>query len=130
MSRVFVYGILLADATVAARLDDWRLAFSEGLATIERADGAHVDGGLVEVDDAGLRRYDAIEGVDHGLYWRGEFRVKRADGEVVPAWTYVKTAPGDPWVRTDMIATIHRAYLRLGLNDAGLVDAVGRVRYR
>lgn len=124
MSRVFVYGILMRDATEAARLPDHRLDFIDGLATVTPHEGEEVHGGVVEVDDWTLRRYDAIEGVrgTDGLYRRDE--VTLADGS--PAWVYMKTRgePHRPY--TGMLAGIHADYLRLGLPESKLMAALVR----
>jgi gamma-glutamylcyclotransferase (GGCT)/AIG2-like uncharacterized protein YtfP len=113
--RIFVYGILMREAREAATLPGYRLAF-DCFATIVPAEGERVQGGIIETDDLGLRRYDSIEGVDHerpedGYYRRD--RVTLADGS--EAWAYrmnqVRERIGpDPGLVRDM----QRQYERLG----------------
>lgn len=128
VNTVFVYGILLRDAIAPARLEGWRLEFWDGLATVVPHEGAHVDGGVVDVAWERLKAYDGIEGVsprndERGLYRREEVTLDNGD----LAWVYRKNVcehrrPPFP----SMLAGIHRALLALGHDDLGLVEAVER----
>ena len=116
--KVFVYGILMRDATEAAALHGYRLAFSR-FATVRRCEGSVVLGGLVDANDAKLRTYDSIEGVRPdglGYYRREEVEVDDADGNPVVAWVYMQNEhyfdeePGSPALRAQM----NEQYERLG----------------
>lgn len=132
---VFVYGILLVghEEGEAATLDGYRLAFYDGLATIESAGGEHVAGAVLTVGPEELRRFDRIEGYrpdepERGLYRRELVTVDTAT-DALFAWVYIKNEqrhPAAPY--QGMLATIHRGYLRWGHDDALLAAAVERAR--
>lgn len=98
---VFVYGTLTEPDRVATVLGDDAGEFVgpatlEGLHRVEGryptlAPGGSADGRLLAVDEAGLERLDAYEGVDDGLYVRVAvpFAPDADDGR---CWVYV----GDP----------------------------------
>lgn len=133
--HVFVYGILLTEEGDAepATLDGYRLAFYDGLATIEPADGEYVAGALLRVEPWKLQRFDGIEGYrpddpEAGLYRRELFTVD-TESDAVFAWAYVKNRNHEPDVPyAGMLATIHRGYLRWGHDDSLLDAAVERAR--
>jgi gamma-glutamylcyclotransferase (GGCT)/AIG2-like uncharacterized protein YtfP len=118
---VFVYGILMRDAQVAARLPGYTLR-QHGFVTILPDPDGVVYGGLVEVST--LDRYDQVEGVDRrdplaGYYWRHRVTVDTEDGPV-EAWVYemnrrwIRGEPyeGEPDAR--MVAAMMAQYDRLG----------------
>lgn len=127
---VFVYGILLVgdEEGEAATLDGYRLAFYDGLATIEPADGEHVAGAVLTVGPEELRRFDGIEAIDRGLYRRELVTVDTAT-DALFAWVYIKNEQRHPAAPSHgMLATIHRGYLRWGHDDGLLAAAVERAR--
>lgn len=139
MNEVFVYGILLRDGEPgetgeSATVEGYRLAFYDGLATVEEAPGEHVCGAILSVTDEQLRRYDGIEGYiaehpERGLYRRERVHVTIPWQGTAEAWIYIKNRNGEPeppW--TDMLASIHRGYLRWGHDDELLHEAVARAR--
>lgn len=86
---VFVYGILMADATVRAVLPAWQLDYASHATIVPGPASSVVYGGLVEnIDPERLRSYDAIEGVDHGYYSRRAVTVLAGDQQR-RAWVYV-----------------------------------------
>jgi len=88
VDNVFTYGILMSDGHVAARLPGYRLDYGYHATVVEQP-GSSVYGTLVTgVDERQLRRYDSIEGVDHGYYSRRVVGVNTADGDRL-AWVYV-----------------------------------------
>lgn len=117
MERVFVYGILMPDATEAATLPGYRLAFS-GHATVRPLEGSAVLGGLVDVDAYGLRRYDSIEGLrpDGTGYYRRERRIVNTANGPVEAWVYMmneryfEETDASDW----LVARFEKQYERLG----------------
>src|SRR5688572_8464218 len=96
----FAYGSNLNRADMGARcssakpvaravLRDWRLTF-RGVADIEPAPGALVQGALWLVTSADLRSLDRYEGAP-SMYARRRVEVE-AEGETVRALTYVMTS--------------------------------------
>lgn len=118
--NVFVYGILMRDASVAAALPDHELAFGR-FATVEDAPGGTVFGGLVtDVSEARLRGYDGVEGCrqgdpEHSYYQRKVVQVQ-VGNELVDAWVYQMTDayPERHAPRTELVTSMRQQYARLG----------------
>lgn len=80
-----------------AHVDGWELVFNKeaidgeaGYANIVRAAGGRVEGLLYRVDEAGMRKLDAAEGVLGKHYIRVDLPVTRNDtGELVPSVVYL-----------------------------------------
>ena len=88
---VFVYGILLSDATVGATLHGYKLE-SFGNLTVTESEGDYVLGGVVWADPMRLASYDRIEGYrpDGSGYYRTEaVEVDTLDGATVRCSVYV-----------------------------------------
>lgn len=128
---VFVYGILLSDATVGATLHGWKLE-SFGNMTVTQSEGDHVLGGIVYADPETLRRYDRIEGcyIDEphlGYYRCMKVEVDTLDGATVEAWVYVMNedkrrhgGPISPW-HAELRA---RELTRLGMMTSAELETI------
>lgn len=102
---LFAYGTLTDEALVAgllerpvrsepARLLDFELLELEGFGypTVFAAEGEEVEGKLYRgLTPEDLRRLDAYEGVEEGLYRRATARVAVAEGEPREAFVYLVT---------------------------------------
>jgi gamma-glutamylcyclotransferase (GGCT)/AIG2-like uncharacterized protein YtfP len=79
--------------TTPARLDGWQTVFtSSGYLTLVRADGASVEGALVEVNDRELAICDAWEEVPR--YLPTPMTVV-CDGRPLETWAYVRPVEGE-----------------------------------
>lgn len=64
---------------------------------VELLDGRSIDGELWDVDPACLRRLDAVEGCDEGLYRRAEIRLLAPHAQfTVLSYLYERTIEGMP----------------------------------
>jgi len=141
MPIVFTYGCLMdpavmgrvcgsARAVGGARLEGHRLAFplpSDGewigaVAGAAPCEGMAVEGGLWEVDDAGLALLDAYEEIDDRAYRRERRPVARLDGGgSLDAWLYFANA--DPTVEDARPTPAYRDALLRGADHFNLTPA-------
>jgi gamma-glutamylcyclotransferase (GGCT)/AIG2-like uncharacterized protein YtfP len=109
MTRVFVYGTLkrgcsnhgfltgqryVGDARTTPGFDLYAVADYPGM--VHSSDGTgSVTGEIWEVDDACLRRLDALEGTDQGLYVREPVALEAPfAGEPVETYFYLRSIAG------------------------------------
>jgi len=85
--------------------------------------------GVVETTAEGVHRYDAIEGHradDPGRgFYRREFVQLNMAGETIEAWVYVMNRPVVQAPTHNLLLTMLREYVRLGLPMGQLVKAAG-----
>lgn len=122
MNAVFVYGLLLPEATRPAQLNDFRLEFAR-YATIVPMPGCMVLGGVAEVSDTRLALMDRQEGVAEGYYHRE--RRTLADG--TEAWVYIQNRPRSERPSDWYVYRMADEYRRLGHDTGPIRDALNRV---
>jgi gamma-glutamylcyclotransferase (GGCT)/AIG2-like uncharacterized protein YtfP len=110
-----------------ATLDGWALTFN-GVADIERREGARTQGALWRISDRDLERLDAYEGYP-GLYRRELVTVRIGEGEVV-ALTYVMNDDYVGLPSPSYHETIKRGYEQWDLPILALDMAVAKVTDR
>lgn len=119
---VFVYGLLLPEATRPAQLNDFRLEFAR-YATIVPMLGCMVLGGVAEVTPGRLRLMDRQEGIAEGYYRRE--RRELADGN--EAWVYIQNQPRSERPDDWYVYRMANEYRRLGHDTGPITDALNRV---
>jgi gamma-glutamylcyclotransferase (GGCT)/AIG2-like uncharacterized protein YtfP len=134
--RYFAYGSNLSLEGMASRcpdsepvgratLDGWALTFN-GVADIERLEGARTHGALWRISDRDLERLDSYEGYP-GLYRRELVTVRTEQGEIA-AVTYVMNDAYVGLPSSSYYEVIKRGYEQWDLPVLALEMAVAKVK--